>query len=100
MILVSEVDQIPTLSVLTALRNCDVSHILEINCQVHGYSYLGMGRMKISQQVATYSDRSDTVLPQTLRETDYPDLRYKQLGYCAHVGCDSILWSVLRRFTI
>ncbi len=72
-ILIADVYQIPTPSALTALRNCDFPRRLRINSQVKGYSYWGNSLVKVSQQTATFFDGDDTVLPQTLRETDYFD---------------------------
>ncbi|KAF3921107.1 hypothetical protein AA313_de0209530 [Arthrobotrys entomopaga] len=82
-ILVSDVDEIPRPSTLTALRNCKFPKKLAIHSDMYYYSFQWRNRNDWAFPHATYYDGNDTVMPDDLRHTADSHL-YRAAWHCSY----------------
>jgi beta-1,4-mannosyl-glycoprotein beta-1,4-N-acetylglucosaminyltransferase len=82
-ILVSDVDEIPRPSTLTALRNCVFPQKLSLHSAMYYYSFQWANRGDWAFPQATFYNGNDTVLPNELRSTADAHL-YKASWHCSY----------------
>lgn len=67
-LLVGDIDELPRINTLTALRNCAFPRRVTLRTQMYYYSYQWLHRGELwHHPQATYYDGPDTVLPESLR---------------------------------
>jgi beta-1,4-mannosyl-glycoprotein beta-1,4-N-acetylglucosaminyltransferase len=82
-ILVSDVDEIPRPSTLTALRNCRFPQKLSLHSDMYYYSFQWHSRGDWAHPQATYYNGNDTVLPNDLRGSADSHL-YRAAWHCSY----------------
>jgi beta-1,4-mannosyl-glycoprotein beta-1,4-N-acetylglucosaminyltransferase len=93
-ILVSDVDEIPRPSTLTALRNCVFPQKLSLHSAMYYYSFQWANREDWAFPQATFYNGNDTVLPHDLRKTADAHL-YEAAWHCSY--CFSTIEEMLSK---
>ncbi|KAL9098118.1 MAG: hypothetical protein Q9163_006161 [Psora crenata] len=97
-LVVGDIDEIPRLSTLTALRNCAFPPRVTLRSQMYYYSYQWLYRGKQwHHPQATYFDGENSVRPEDLR-TGHPDAElYNSAWHCS--SCFPTMWELQNKIT-
>ena len=97
-LVVGDIDEIPRISTLTALRNCAFPPRVTLRSQMYYYSFQWLHRgEQWHHPQATYFNGSDTVTPEDLRQAKPDAELYSSAWHCS--SCFSIMADLKNKIT-